>query len=295
VQPTTATHEARQRPNTRMAFRIGLIGAGISASRTPAMHVAEGRAQGVMLDYDLLDTDRVPEGADLAALMARVEAEGYAGVNVTYPWKRVALDLCDEVAPSAKAVGATNTVVFAAGRRTAHNTDYSGFAEGFRQGIGAHPHITALLVGAGGAGGAVAHGLLDSGVQLLFVRDADPDAAERLVQAIEARLGPGRARIARDLRATLAAADGIVNATPVGMAKMPGIPVDLALIEARHWVSDIVYFPLETALLQAARAKGCHTINGSGMAVFQAAAAFALFTGLVPDPARMRATFDSSS
>ena len=73
----------------------------------------------------------------------------------------------------------------------------------------------------------------------------------------------------------------------------PGTPIDMALVEPRHWVADIVYFPLETTFLAQARAKGCHTIDGSGMAVFQAVAAFELFTGCTPDPARMRATFDS--
>lgn len=287
AQPASASDAVR-------AVRVGLIGAGIGASRTPAMHEAEGRAQGLALRYDLIDTDALGVTArDLGALLSRLQGEGYAGVNVTYPHKRAALELCDSVAESAAAVGATNTIVFTDDGWIAHNTDYSGFAESFRQGVGTHPRGCALLIGAGGAGGAVANALLDSGVGLLFVHDTDARAAAALIAALTARLGPGHAKVAGDLRVAAAAADIIINATPVGMVKLPGIPLDPALLEPRHLVVEIIYFPLETALLRAARQRGCATIDGSGMAVFQAVAAFALFTGLEPDPGRMRATFES--
>ncbi len=256
------------------------------------MHIEEGRALGLDYGYELIDADQLAT-RDIAALLDQAQADGLAGVNVTFPFKRAALDHVDSIAPSALAVGATNTVVFGPDGRVAHNTDYAGFAEGFRRDIGAQAHGCALLLGAGGAGGAVANALLDSGVGLLFVQDVDAAAAQALVGSITARLGVGRVRLAADLRVAAAAADGIVNATPVGMAKLPGTPLDMALVEPRHWVADIVYFPLETAFLQQARAKGCHGIDGSGMAVFQAVLAFELFTGRKPDPARMRATFDS--
>ncbi|MCB1387957.1 MAG: shikimate dehydrogenase [Rhodobacteraceae bacterium] len=278
---------------TPRTFRVGLIGAGITASRTPRMHVDEGRALGLDYAYDLIDTDTMPAAPTIGGLLDKAQADGLAGVNVTFPYKRLAMAAVDEVAPSAAAVGATNTVVFQGGRRIAHNTDYSGFAEGFRRGIKGHAHATVLLLGAGGAGGAVANALLDNGVTLLFIHDTNADSASALIASIEARLGKGRAKSVKDLRVAAAAADGIVNATPVGMAKLPGTPIDMALVEPRHWVADIVYFPLETEFLAQARAKGCHSIDGSGMAVFQAVAAFELFTGVTPDPARMRATFDS--
>lgn len=276
------------------ALRVGLVGAGIQSSRSPAMHVAAGRALGLNLTYDLIDTDTPAwAGLPLESVLARLEYSGFAGVNITFPHKRAALALCDGVAPSAAAVGATNTIVFQNGQRIAHNTDYSGFAAGFLAGIGGRDHATALLLGAGGAGGAVAQALVDHGVRRLFLHDTDRSAAESLVAAITARLGPGRAQLAGDLRIAAAAAAGIVNATPVGMLKLPGIPLDPVLIEPRHWVADIVYVPLETQFLRSARTKGCHTIDGSGMAVGQAVAAFQHFTGLLPDAARMRATFDS--
>lgn len=281
------------RDEAQAQIRVGLIGAGIGASRTPRMHVEEGRALGLDYAYDLLDTDTMPDSPPLAHLLERVEAQDYAGVNVTFPYKRAAMELVDRIDASAAAVGATNTIVFRDGGRIAYNTDYSGFQRAFLAGIGQRPFGVVLLIGAGGAGGAVAHALLDAGCRLLLIHDTDRPSVEALIAAIDARLGAGRARAAGDLRVACAAADGIVNATPVGMAKLPGTPLDMALVEKRHWVADIVYFPLETAFLAGARAKGCHTIDGSGMAVFQAVAAFEHFSGHAPDPARMRATFDS--
>jgi shikimate dehydrogenase len=287
MRASTAPIQAR-------SLRVGLIGAGIGASRTPAMHVAEGRAQGLDYSYDLIDTDRLGlTGPDeLGGLLDRLQAEGYAGVNVTYPWKRAVLAHVDRLADSAAVVGAANTVVFGGEGRVAHNTDYSGFAEAFRAGRGSHPHAHALLLGAGGAGGAVAQALLDIGVRRLAIHDVNLAAAVALARAAADRLGPGRVRVAVDLAIEAGEADLIVNATPVGMAKHPGCPLDPALLEPRHLVVDIVYFPLETELLARARARGCATMDGSGMAVHQAAAAFALFTGLPADVARMRATFD---
>ena len=281
-------HDVTARP----VLRAGLIGANIGASRTPRMHVAEGRALGLDYTYALIDSGALLS-PDIGTLLDQAQADGLTGVNVTFPFKRAALALVDTVAPSAQAVGATNTIVFKDGKRIAHNTDYAGFAEGFRRAIGPQPHATVLLLGAGGAGGAVAHALLDNGVKLLFIHDTDAKSAAALVAGIDARLGAGRARAVRDLRVATAAADGIVNATPVGMAKLPGTPLDMALIEPRHWIADIVYFPLETEFLRQARARGCHTIDGSGMAVFQAVFAFELLTGHTPDPARMRQTFDT--
>lgn len=289
----SASAPSLQNTKAGHVVRAGLIGAGIAASRTPRMHTEEGRALGIDYAYELIDTDKMTTPMGIDTLMAQAEARGLDGVNVTFPFKRAALAHVDEIAASAAAVGATNAIVFRDGRRVAHNTDYSGFSQGFMRQIGTRPRATALLLGAGGAGGAVANALLDLGVQLLFIHDKDAKAVATLIASIEARLGLGRIRAVTNLRVASAAADGILNATPVGMVKLPGTPIDMALVEARHWVVDIVYFPLETAFLREARALGCHTIDGSGMAVFQAAAAFELFTGLTPDPARMRATFES--
>ena len=125
------------------------------------------------------------------------------------------------------------------------------------------------------------------GVGRLTISDTETARAEALAAALGAHFGAGRAVACTDLPAAVAAADGLVNCTPVGMAKLPGTPLPVALLRPALWVAEIVYFPLETELLRAARAIGCRTLDGGGMAVFQAVGAFRLFTGIVPDAERM--------
>lgn len=276
------------------ALRVGLIGAGIQQSRTPAMHMAEAAAQGLTLRYDLLDIDTMAEAdRDFATILAEAEAAGYSGVNVTYPFKQAALDHLDRASDEVRAVGATNTIVFQDGKRIGHNTDYWGFAENLRRGLDGVPKALVLMLGAGGAGGAVAHALLDVGVGHLAVCDVRAEAAEALVANLQARHGTDRASVVTDGAAAVPGVDGIVNASPVGMAKLPGTPVPTALLHPGQWVADVVYFPLVTQFLAEARARGCRSLDGSGMALFQAVRAFELFTGRTADPVRMRATFDS--
>lgn len=274
----------------RGSVLVGLIGEGIGASRTPRMHVEEGRRQGLVYDYRLIDTANGPP-ARFDALLSRLEREGYTGVNVTYPFKRAAVPYLHELSRNAEALGSVNTIVMRDGRRLGHNTDYWGFAESFRRGLPDVPRSAVLLLGAGGAGAAVAHALLDAGTGCLMILDPDAGAAERLAVSLLARYGAGRAVVAQRMEVARNA-DGIVNASPVGMAKLPGAPIPPELVEPRHWVADVVYFPLETPLLAIARAKGCAALPGSGMAIFQAVRAFELFTGRPADAKAMRATFE---
>lgn len=272
---------------------VGLLGRGIALSRTPKLHMTEGLALGIPYEYRLHDLQDDVGDDDLAALLQRLEAEGYTGINVTFPYKRQIISHLDSLSDEAVGVGAVNTVLFRDGRRQGHNTDYWGFAESLRRGLPDARRDCVLLLGAGGAGGAVAHALLDAGVRRLLIRDLQPGMAEGLAEGLNRRAGADRAVAIQDIAAAAAAADGIVNTSPVGMAKLPGTPIDTALIEPRHWVADIVYFPLETELLAAARARGCAVLPGAGMAIFQAVRAFELFTGRQPDPTRMKAVFDA--
>lgn len=269
------------------AVRVGLIGKGIQNSRTPAMHRAEGAALGVHLSYELIDPDAMagPEPA-LADMLADAEARGFAGVNVTHPYKKTALAHLNDLSETARRVGAVNTVLFRNGTRTGHNTDFWGFAESARQGLRGVPRDTVLLLGAGGAGGAVAHALTSLGVGRLMIADLDPGAAAALARDT-------RAEAVTDIAEAATNADGLVNATPMGMAAHPGMAINPDLIRPRHWVADVVYFPRETTLLRAARNKRCRVLDGSGMAIFQAVRAFELFTGRTPDAGRMRASLES--
>lgn len=286
---TTAEAGARDAAGSVL---VGLIGRGIQLSRTPAMHESEGRRLGLNYVYRLLDTELMgPNPPRLAELMNFAEMFGFAGVNVTHPYKQQVADLLDELAPEAEAVGSVNTVIFRAGRRTGHNTDLQGFQRGFQTDLEGAPRNSVILLGAGGAGAAVAEALLRSDVARLTVYDDDGPRCGALVERLTRRFGPDRAVQGSDLAAAGADADGIVNATPIGMPGTPGTAVPLDILHRRHWVADIVYFPLETELLRAARRLGCRTMSGESMAVFQAARAFELFTGIGPDVDRMRTSF----
>ncbi|MCL4156557.1 UNVERIFIED_CONTAM: hypothetical protein GTU68_063387 [Idotea baltica] len=156
------------------------------------------------------------------------------------------------------------------------------------------PLETVLLLGAGGAGVAVAHALADCGTRHLKIFDLDPARAEQLAAQVQAnRPGLRVAPVATVAEAAGLDLSGIVNASPVGMAKTPGTPFPFEFLRPGMWVADIVYFPLETELLAAARQLGCRVLPGSGMAVFQAVRAFELFTGRRADRVRMKAAFDA--
>jgi shikimate dehydrogenase len=274
---------------------VGLIGSGIQASRTPAMHEREGAAQGLAYVYKIIDLDAPGlTAAALPELLTAARRFGFAGLNITHPCKQAVIPLLDDLSPDARALGAVNTVVLGRdGRAVGHNTDWSGFAEAFRRGLPDVERHWVVQFGAGGAGAAVAHALLTLGVGELSIVDTDLERAERLAQDLCARFGAGHAVARQDHTQAVRAANGIVNTTPLGMAKYPGMPLARELLRPDLWVADIVYFPLETELLRTARALGCRTMGGGGMAVFQAADAFRLFSGLEPDAERMIRHFES--
>ncbi|WP_434649960.1 shikimate dehydrogenase [Pseudomonas sp. D1-2] len=272
----------------------GLIGAGIQASRTPALHEREGDAQGMRYLYRLIDLDALKlDSSALPDLLMAAERMDFTGLNITFPCKQAVIPLLDDLSAEARGIGAVNTVVLKDGKRIGHNTDCLGFAEGFRRGLGDVARKRVVQMGAGGAGAAVAHALLVEGVETLSIFDVEVSRAEALANNLNQHFGAGRARAGHDLPAAMAEADGLVNTTPMGMAKLPGMPMPVELLRGDLWVAEIVYFPLETELLRNARALGCRTLDGGTMAVFQAVKAFELFSGVAPDARRMLAHFQS--
>lgn len=267
---------------------VGLIGSGIQASRTPSLHEREGAEQGLRYIYKLIDLEALGLGESaLPEILTAAERFGFAGLNITHPCKQAVIPLLDELSPDAAALGAVNTVVLTGGRRVGHNTDWWGFAESFRRELSDVRTHHVVQFGAGGAGAAVAHALLTLGVQELSIIDTDEARARNLTAALCARFGGGRASSGVAAADAMASADGVVNTTPLGMAKYPGMAIQADLLRPAQWVADIVYFPLETELLRQARARRCRTMSGGGMAVFQAVGAFRLFTNLEPDAERM--------
>lgn len=266
---------------------VGLIGAGIQRSLTPAMQEEEARHHGLRLHYQLIDLDQTPGSVQqLPALLAAARIMGFAGLNITYPCKQAVLPLLDALSPEAQAMGAVNTVVIQGGRMVGHNTDGSGWAWGLRRALPGADLTCVVLLGAGGAGSAIADVVLRLGAAQLRVVDTDLARAAALADALNTRFGR-RVSAHSDVAQALAGATGLIHATPTGMDKLPGLPLAAALLRPSLWVSEIVYFPLNTGLLQAARAAGCATMDGGAMAVGQAVGAFELFTGLQADPERM--------
>ncbi len=255
------------------------------------MHMEEGKALGLIYDYETIDTAHTD--LSLRALLDRCEAEGFAGVNITHPFKQLVLNEVDGVSSSVQKVGASNTVVFRDGKRIAHNTDYWGFATVFRQHFEQVPKRSVLLLGAGGAGSAIAHALLECGVGKICISDTLQSTASKLAERVELSFPAKRVSVSEGPITSAEGFDGIVNATPVGMNAHPGTPIPIKMIRADQWVADIIYFPIETQFLAEAKAKGCLTMNGAGMAIYQAVRAFELFTGRKAVPERMRSTFAS--
>jgi shikimate dehydrogenase len=296
-------------PNRQEAYvstathRIGLVGAGIGGSLSPILHEAEARALGLTAyRYELLDIEiqgRTPAAA--ASVVRAAVADGFTGFNITHPCKQTIIDGLDDLDPRAAALGAVNTVVVAdGGRLVGHNTDHSGFLAALRGGLpGAVSDVagqpapmlgTVVLCGAGGAGSAVAHALATAGTKRLVVADVDTERAAALADRVAGQ-HPGTRTdsiAAAQVAARLRRADGVVNASPIGMEGFAGTPFDTSALHRGLWVADIVYRPVRTELLRAADALGCRILDGAQMLVAQAADTFALLTGTQPDRGRMR-------
>jgi shikimate dehydrogenase len=271
---------------------LGLIGAGIQRSMSPALHEEEGRHHGLGVHYQLIDLDAAGVGLEvLSDLMRAVRIMGFAGLNITYPCKQSVIPLLDSLSEEARAIGAVNTVVREGERLVGHNTDGSGWSWGFRRAL---PHADlgcVVLLGAGGAGSAVAHEVLRLGAKRLVIVDSDTPRALALAQRQNAIHGGSRAAGTGDVAAAMKGATGLIHATPTGMDRLPGMPLSASLLRPALWISEIVYVPLETELLKAARRIGCATVDGGHMNVGQAVRGFKLFTGLDADAARMDAHF----
>lgn len=269
------------------ALLLGLIGGGIQASRAPAMHQGEAAEHGFRCIYKLIDLEQLALGIDaLPDLLTAAERMGFSGINITHPCKQAVIPLLSELSADAQAIGAVNTVQLRDGKRIGHNTDWWGFAENFRRGLADAPLRRVVQLGAGGAGAAVAYAMMKLGVQHLSILDVNADRAGILAAGFG-----GRASAATDLAAALETADGLINCTPIGMVGHVGMPLPANSLRAEMWVAEVIYFPLETELLRTARTLGCRTLDGGGMAVFQAAEAFHLFTGVQADTGRMLRRF----
>jgi len=265
----------------------GLIGAPIAHSASPAMHERAAEAFGLRGHYQLIEV----AGADadgLGMMLEGVRRLGFAGVNVTYPYKEAVVPLLDALAPGAAAMGAVNTVVVRDGTLTGHNTDTTGFARAVAPLLAPSDNAVAVI-GAGGVGKAIAFALASRGVSDIRIFDSEPARAARLVSLLASH---GGVRVAASVEDALRGATGLVNGTPVGMLPNRDMAVPATQLHDKLWVADAVYSPLTTPLLAAARERGARIMTGRELAIYQAADAFELFTGLAPSTDVMGKAFD---
>jgi shikimate dehydrogenase len=269
---------------------VGLLGRGIGKSRSPAIHEAEARALGLPLAYRTIDFTAL--GLDDDALAATVRfcaGAGFSGCNVTFPFKQAVLGLCDSLSEAASAQGAVNTLVFRDGGIRGENTDWVGFTWLVEREFGDVAGSTVAQIGAGGAGSATAFALARLGAGRVRLYDPASDRARELARRLAPHFPLCRFEVVEHAAQAIDGSAGVVNATPVGMEAMPGMPFDPAAMVPGQWLADIIYYPLETQLVAQARARGHKATNGVSMVVGQAAEAFRLITGTMPDRERMLA------
>lgn len=258
---------------TGKARLAGVIGWPVSHSRSPALHGHWLARHGVDGAYVPLPVH--PD--DLVGAVRGLRAAGFAGLNVTLPHKQAVMGLCDALEPSAAQAGAVNTLMFGLGGIVGGNTDGAGFLASLRA-EGVDPaRGPALVLGAGGAARAIAAALLGLGV-VVSVCNRTEARAEVLAAAL-----PGLGVVAWAGRAeALGGRALLVNATQLGMVGQPPLEMPLEGAEADMAVADIVYAPLETALLARARGRGLRTVGGIGMLLHQAVPGFSAWFGVTP-------------
>jgi shikimate dehydrogenase len=260
--------------STRLA---GVLGWPVGHSRSPLLH-------GYWLRHHNIDGAYVPlpvRPEDLAEAVRLLPRMGFVGANVTVPHKEAAFHLATVRDAAAERCGAVNTLIFTGDEIEGRNTDVYGFLQNLKTGA---PHWRAadgpaVLLGAGGAARAVAVGLVNAGVPELRILNRTPARAEALAAAMGS---PARAMPWRDLDRALAGAALLVNATSLGMTGQDRLAIDITPLPNAATVTDIVYAPLETELLAAARQRGLATVDGLGMLLYQAQPGFAAWFGTNP-------------
>lgn len=281
------------------SYLLGLIGEGVRPSLTPPMHEQEGAAQNLRIVYRPIDLTELGLPTTAIGRLLRSGAElGFDAFNITHPCKRLVVEYLDEIDEAAQRLGSCNTVLIQDGKLIGHNTDGSGFASGFALELPGANTDDVVLLGAGGAGAAVADALVGAGASRITIIDPEQQRAEALMDqlintAVSERSLEIRVGLPDQISRWISGATGLVNASPIGMFSHPGTPIDPSDLHSRLWVADIVYRPAETALIQAARSRGCSVMPGRAMAVGQAADTFELVTGLAPNRDRMRDHLDT--
>jgi len=259
-----------------MRIRLGLIGNAIAKSRAPALHRFLGKLHGFDLTYDLFDPMSNQNDRFVAQLQT-LRDEDYHGCNITYPFKQIAMHSVQHSEASAQLVGATNTLKFS--RETyAINTDYSGFMRAISSKLDKHEIGSALILGAGGVGRAVAFGLASFSAGTCYIFDPSVDKALELVDALRKHSLDAEVVQQSELEAVSRAVEGILNCSPVGHYQSPGVPINPNYIGNQTWAFDAVYTPLETEFLKTCRETNLRIVSGFELFFYQGLDSFEFWT-----------------
>lgn len=263
--------------NVKTPKLYGLIGYPLKHTLSPAMHTAAFKAVGIDAQYQPYE---IPP-AELTSFLSSLESRNISGLNVTVPYKERVFDFVriDPQSPYLAELGAVNTIVNNAGQWRGFNTDVPGFSRHLKEQIDPRARRVALL-GAGGAGKAVAYALAQAQAAQIAVFDTDSDKAGKLVAMIH-RTGPFKNihSVSSVEALDIGGTDILINATPVGLKDSDPSPVPRDLLHSALFVYDLIYNPRQTRLLALAQSAGAKTSNGSGMLLYQGVLAFELFTG----------------
>jgi shikimate dehydrogenase len=268
-------------------IKLGLIGVGIARSRAPELHRLAGQLCGIAITYDLIALESESPG-EFDGALAACRSRAYRGVNVTHPFKERAAQVVDSAPEQVRRLSAVNTIRLDGGvAAQGFNTDYTGFKRAFQSRFSDRMPGTVAIIGAGGVGRAIAFGLSDLGARELRLFDQDGPRSERLAIALQGQAGL-RVTLCKSVEEAIVNADGLVNATPLGMYQHPGTPIPKAMIGTQSWAFDAVYTPTETRFLQDAKDAGLEVLSGYELFFYQGVDAFEVFTGLRVDEARLR-------
>lgn len=282
-------------PNEQQPRKLGLIGNGIQRSSAPRLHRLAASLCDLALTYDLIDLQE-QDPANFETVLAQCAADGYWGVNVTYPFKERAAKVVEIPSPVVQQIGAVNTVIFGDGQSSkGYNTDYTGFLRAYQQRFPNQAPGVVGIVGTGGVGRPVAFGLAQLGARELRLYDLDTAKALALAKLIQQTMPQVLVQVCPDVRATVEGVDGLVNCTPVGMYQHPGTPLPPTLIQHQRWAFDVIYTPLETEFLAAAHARGLAVMRGYELFFYQGVDAFAHFTGRAVAEEPLRQALASST
>ncbi|MFN3958510.1 MAG: shikimate dehydrogenase [Parvularculaceae bacterium] len=251
--------------------KAGVVGWPVGHSLSPVIHATWAAREGRQIAYEAIPVE--PSYDTFKAAIERLILEGYAGVNVTLPHKERAMGLCDDASEEARAAGAANMLTFSGRRIHAHNSDIAGFAASLEE-AGVRPR-TALVLGGGGAARGVAIALKRlAGARKIMIANRTAHRARHLALLVDGEAIDWEAR-----SDAVGGVDLLVNATSLGMTGEAPLDIDLARLPRGAAVADIVYSPLETPLLAAARARGATLVDGLSMLMHQAAIGYRAWLG----------------